>query len=133
MRNPLFFLLLFVFTSCLVPKKNLMLEQKYVSELINDSTNMALKIGSLMDKNNSLEQSISLIETGTKELIIQIDSMKIILQNFQIEVDSLMPRLNRASIERDIWRIESIKLKQNIQRLKVISDSLSYNLTEGNH
>ena len=79
MRNPLFFLLLFVFTSCLVPKKNLMLEQKHVSELINDSTNMALKIGSLMDKNNSLEQSISLIETGTKELIIQIDSMKIIL------------------------------------------------------
>lgn len=133
MRNPLFFLLLFVFTSCLVPKKNLMLEQKHVSELINDSTSMALKIGSLMDKNNSLEQSISLIETGTKELIIQIDSMKIILKNFQIEVDSLMPRLNRASIERDIWRIESIKLKQNIQRLKVISDSLSYNLTEGNH
>tara|TARA_B100000780_G_C21092663_1_gene440433 strand:+ start:190 stop:591 length:402 start_codon:yes stop_codon:yes gene_type:complete len=133
MRNPLFFLLLFVFTSCLVPKKNLMLEQKHVSELINDSTNMALKIGSLMDKNNSLEQSLSLIETGTKELIIQIDSMKIILQNFQIEVDSLMPRLNRASIERDIWRIESIKLKQNIQRLKITSDSLSYNLTEGNH
>ena len=133
MRNPLFFLLLFVFTSCLVPKKNLMLEQKHVSELINDSTSMALKIGSLMDKNNSLEQSISLIETGTKELIIQIDSMKIILKNFQIEVDSLMPRLNRASIERDIWRIESIKLKQNIQRLKITSDSLSYNLTEGNH
>ena len=133
MRNPLFFLLLFVFTSCLVPKKNLMLEQKHVSELINDSTSMALKIGSLMDKNNSLEQSLSLIETGTKELIIQIDSMKIILQNFQIEVDSLMPRLNRASIERDIWRIESIKLKQNIQRLKITSDSLSYNLTEGNH
>lgn len=110
-----------------------MLEQKHVSELINDSTSMALKIGSLMDKNNSLEQSISLIETGTKELIIQIDSMKIILKNFQIEVDSLMPRLNRASIERDIWRIESIKLKQNIQRLKITSDSLSYNLTEGNH
>ena len=50
--------------------------------------------------------------------------MKIILDAFKFELDSLVPRLKKTNIERDVWRIESIRMRQNSERLKFVSDSL---------
>ena len=125
MRNVLIFILLSSLSSCLVPKKHLILEQTHILNLQRDSLKSSTRLNLLNVDNDSLENRLTLTEKGTKELIFQIDSMKIILDAFKFELDSLVPRLKKTNIERDVWRIESIRMRQNSERLKFLSDSLS--------
>jgi hypothetical protein len=124
MRNVLIFILLSSLSSCLVPKKHLILEQTHILNLQRDSLKSSTRLNLLNVDNDSLENRLTLTEKGTKELIFQIDSMKIILDAFKFELDSLVPRLKKTNIERDVWRIESIRMRQNSERLKFVSDSL---------
>jgi septal ring factor EnvC (AmiA/AmiB activator) len=124
MRNVLVFILLFTLSSCLVPKNHLILEQTHIMNLQRDSLKLSTRLNVINANNDSLEKSLELTEKGTKELIFQIDSMKIVLDNFKLELDSIVPRLKKTSIERDVWRIETIRLKQDSDRLKFLSDSL---------
>ena len=124
MRNVLFFILLSTLSSCLVPKKHLILEQMHIVNLQRDSLKLSTRLNLLNVDNDSLETRLTLTEKGTKELIFQIDSMKIVLNNFRLELDSVVPRLKKTNIERDVWRIESIRLRQDSERLKFLSDSL---------
>jgi|TARA_B110000444_G_scaffold56112_1_gene52374 hypothetical protein len=124
MRNVLIFILLSSLSSCLVPKKHLILEQTHILNLQRDSLKSSTRLNLLNVDNDSLENRLTLTEKGTKELIFQIDSMKIILDAFKFELDSLVPRLKKTNIERDVWRIESIRMRQNSERLKFLSDSL---------
>ena len=124
MRNVLIFILLSSLPSCLVPKKHLILEQTHILNLQRDSLKSSTRLNLLNVDNDSLENRLTLTEKGTKELIFQIDSMKIILDAFKFELDSLVPRLKKTNIERDVWRIESIRMRQNSERLKFVSDSL---------
>lgn len=124
MRNVLIFILLSSLSSCLVPKKHLILEQTHILNLQRDSLKSSTRLNLLNLDNDSLENRLTLTEKGTKELIFQIDSMKIILDAFKFELDSLVPRLKKTNIERDVWRIESIRMRQNSERLKFLSDSL---------
>ena len=100
------------------------MEQTRVMNLQRDSIKLSTRLNLLNTNNDSLEKSLALTEKGTKELIFQIDSMKIVLDDFKIELDSVVPRLKKTSIERDVWRIETIRLKQDSDRLKFLSDSL---------
>ena len=124
MRNVIVFILLSSLSSCLVPKKHLILEQTHILNLQRDSLKSSTRLNLLNVDNDSLENRLTLTEKGTKELIFQIDSMKIILDAFKFELDSLVPRLKKTNIERDVWRIESIRMRQNSERLKFLSDSL---------
>ncbi|MDG1881797.1 MAG: hypothetical protein P8I92_05835 [Schleiferiaceae bacterium] len=124
MRNVLIFILLSSLSSCLVPKKHLILEQTHILNLQRDSLKSSTRLNLLNVDNDSLENRLTLTEKGTKELIFQIDSMKIILDAFKFQLDSLVPRLKKTNIERDVWRIESIRMRQNSERLKFVSDSL---------
>ena len=124
MRNVIVFILLSSLSSCLVPKKHLILEQTHILNLQRDSLKSSTRLNLLNVDNDSLENRLTLTEKGTKELIFQIDLMKIILDAFKFELDSLVPRLKKTNIERDVWRIESIRMRQNSERLKFLSDSL---------
>lgn len=124
MRYVLIFILLSSLSSCLVPKKHLILEQTHILNLQRDSLKSSTRLNLLNVDNDSLENRLTLTEKGTKELIFQIDSMKVILDAFKFELDSLVPRLKKTNIERDVWRIESIRMRQNSERLKFVSDSL---------
>ena len=102
----------------------MILEQTHILNLQRDSLKSSTRLNLLNVDNDSLENRLTLTEKGTKELIFQIDSMKIILDAFKFELDSLVPRLKKTNIERDVWRIESIRMRQNSERLKFVSDSL---------
>ena len=53
--------------------------------LQRDSLKLSTRLSVLNANNDSLEKSLELTEKGTKELIFQIDSMKIVLDSFKLE------------------------------------------------
>ena len=73
MRNVLIFILLSSLSSCLVPKKHLILEQTHILNLQRDSLKSSTRLNLLNVDNDSLENRLTLTEKGTKELIFQID------------------------------------------------------------
>lgn len=104
-------------------------EQEYVLQLQNDSSQLYKNVISFQDSLEFLEKQIALTELGTKNLVVQIDSLNRSIQGLKISLDSIVPRLKKTNIERDVWRINSIYYQREMERLKFISDSLLENIS----
>lgn len=124
MRLVLLSILLISVSSCLVPKNRLIQEQDHVLQLQNDSSQLYKNVISFQDSLELLEKKIALTELGTKNLVAQIDSLRESIQGLNINLDSVVPRLKKTNIERDVWRINSLHYQKQMKRLKFISDSL---------
>ena len=99
-------------------------EQDHVLQLQNDSSQLYKNVISFQDSLELLEKKIALTELGTKNLVAQIDSLRESIQGLNINLDSVVPRLKKTNIERDVWRINSLHYQKEMKRLKFISDSL---------
>lgn len=124
MRLVFLLILLISVSSCLVPKNSLIQEQDHVLQLQNDSSQLYKNVISFQDSLELLEKKIALTELGTKNLVAQIDSLRESIQVLNINLDSIVPRLKKTNIERDVWRINSLHYQKEMKRLKFISDSL---------
>jgi septal ring factor EnvC (AmiA/AmiB activator) len=124
MRLVFLLILLISVSSCLVPKNSLIQEQDHVLQLQNDSSQLYKNVISFQDSLELLEKKIALTELGTKNLVAQIDSLNRSIQGLNTNLDSVVPRLKKTNIERDVWRLNSIYYQKEIERLKFISDSL---------
>jgi len=124
MRLVFLSILLISVSSCLVPKNSLIQEQDHVLQLQNDSSQLYKNVISFQDSLELLEKKIALTELGTKNLVAQIDSLNRSIQGLNTNLDSVVPRLKKTNIERDVWRLNSIYYQKEIERLKFISDSL---------
>ena len=102
-------------------------EQDHVLQLQNDSSQLYKNVISFQDSLELLEKKIALTELGTKNLVAQIDSLNRSIQGLNTNLDSVVPRLKKTNIERDVWRLNSIYYQKEIERLKFISDSLLEN------
>lgn len=124
MRLVLLSILLISVSSCLVPKNHLIQEQDHVLQLQNDSSQLYKNVIFFQDSLELLEKKIALTELGTKNLVAQIDSLRESIQGLNMNLDSVVPRLKKTNIERDVWRINSLHYQKEMKRLKFISDSL---------
>ena len=127
MRLVFLLILLISVSSCLVPKNSFIQEQDHVLQLQNDSSQLYKNVISFQDSLELLEKKIALTELGTKNLVAQIDSLRESIQVLNINLDSIVPRLKKTNIERDVWRINSLHYQKEMKRLKFISDSLLEN------
>ena len=107
-------------------------EQDHVLKLQNDSSQLYKNVISFQDSLEMLEKKIALTELGTKNLVAQIDSLRESIQGLNINLDSIVPRLKKTNIERDVWRINSLYYQKELERLKFISDSLLGNTSQKN-